>query len=212
MSHENAPATKLLATNCACCGRALVDAVSVETGIGPECRKRFSVDVVVDETARAEANVLVHSVAKRGVRRDECRKICEKLSALGFVVLAARIMKRFRMTLEVKPVVDVSALRAEYKAIITDFTYDNISAAGFNDLVKATGACSPEEFVNAAKAMTCKCRRCAGTGRYVVGSENGSPKFGGGDCFRCAGNGFQTREDAIRNRAYDSYAASLRVA
>jgi hypothetical protein len=40
MSYENAPATRLLATNCGCCGRQLVDAVSVEAGIGPECRKK----------------------------------------------------------------------------------------------------------------------------------------------------------------------------
>lgn len=40
MSYENAPATLLLATHCACCGRPLVDAASVEAGVGPECRKR----------------------------------------------------------------------------------------------------------------------------------------------------------------------------
>jgi hypothetical protein len=39
MSYENAPATKLLATHCACCARPLVDAVSVEAGVGPDCRK-----------------------------------------------------------------------------------------------------------------------------------------------------------------------------
>lgn len=38
--YENSPACLLLATHCACCGRALVDAKSVETGVGPECRKR----------------------------------------------------------------------------------------------------------------------------------------------------------------------------
>lgn len=39
-TYENAPATKMLATACACCGRPLVDAVSVETGVGPDCRKK----------------------------------------------------------------------------------------------------------------------------------------------------------------------------
>lgn len=39
MSYETAPATKMLATFCACCARPLVDAVSVETGVGPDCRK-----------------------------------------------------------------------------------------------------------------------------------------------------------------------------
>jgi hypothetical protein len=40
MSYENAPATQMLATFCACCARPLLDAVSVETGVGPECRKK----------------------------------------------------------------------------------------------------------------------------------------------------------------------------
>ena len=39
--YESAPATSLVATNCACCGHPLLDAVSVEAGVGPECRKRY---------------------------------------------------------------------------------------------------------------------------------------------------------------------------
>lgn len=44
MNYTNAPATKMLATNCACCGRDLVDAHSVETGVGPVCRKTHGYD------------------------------------------------------------------------------------------------------------------------------------------------------------------------
>lgn len=40
-TYENAPATRILATHCACCGRALLDAVSVEAGIGPDCRAKY---------------------------------------------------------------------------------------------------------------------------------------------------------------------------
>jgi hypothetical protein len=35
-----APATTLLATSCACCSKPLLDADSVETGVGPECRRK----------------------------------------------------------------------------------------------------------------------------------------------------------------------------
>lgn len=38
--YTDSPACDLVATQCACCSRPLVDAVSVETGVGPECRKR----------------------------------------------------------------------------------------------------------------------------------------------------------------------------
>jgi len=41
MSYENAPSTVLLASCCAICGRALRDAVSVEAGIGPDCREKY---------------------------------------------------------------------------------------------------------------------------------------------------------------------------
>ena len=44
MSYENAPATRMLATHCAACGRPLVDATSVETGMGPVCRERYGYD------------------------------------------------------------------------------------------------------------------------------------------------------------------------
>lgn len=36
--YENAPATRMLAIYCACCRKPLVDAKSVETGMGPVCR------------------------------------------------------------------------------------------------------------------------------------------------------------------------------
>lgn len=41
MSYEQAPATAFVATACACCGRALLDAISVEAGIGPDCRAKY---------------------------------------------------------------------------------------------------------------------------------------------------------------------------
>lgn len=60
-TYENAPATIMLATHCAACGRALVDAPSVEAGMGPDCREKYG---VFGELAnRAEINQIVHRVA-----------------------------------------------------------------------------------------------------------------------------------------------------
>ena len=123
--YESAPATKLLATHCACCGRALVDAVSVERCIGPDCAERYGapeaqgepnwdrVMAVLDGivavadvnpmfTPREAANKLVFEVARKGVTRDFARPIFEALAALGFEVLADRIAKRFRTTVVVR--------------------------------------------------------------------------------------------------------------
>ncbi len=215
MTYESAPATLLLATACACCGRALVDAVSVETGIGPECRKKFSVDVVTDEAARIEANKLVHAVARKGVSKSTCRSICAQLDALGFTVLAARILKRFRTSLPtpvVAPPVDLEAARKAYATILYDFAYDNASPKELTALVKATGANTPDACIKALEALTCTCRRCAGTGQFITGSMNGQPTGPGGICFRCEGRGYQNLTDARRNRAFDKYNVNRAVA
>jgi hypothetical protein len=91
--YENAPATKMLATHCACCARPLVDAKSVEAGVGPDCRKKFGYDLDVPEAARIEANKVVYGIAcvQEGTVVIEG---CAKLRGLGFTVLAERIESR----------------------------------------------------------------------------------------------------------------------
>lgn len=55
MSYENAPATKFIAVNCCVCGRPLVDAISVEEGIGPICRDKFGLNKASDNADFAKA-------------------------------------------------------------------------------------------------------------------------------------------------------------
>lgn len=90
--YENAPSTQLLATQCAACGRPLVDAVSVETGMGPECRRKYGYGDANAE-GRAEANALVYAVAvnQTGLLVAQA---AERLKALGFDKLASKIVDR----------------------------------------------------------------------------------------------------------------------
>jgi hypothetical protein len=118
MSYETAPATQLLATFCACCGKELLDAVSIETGMGPVCRKKhgytkqsgevsledawvLALDLpearraMIDGDLRRAANILVHRIA--------CEQTGEKVARwtlalhhLGFSVLAERVSKRLQ--------------------------------------------------------------------------------------------------------------------
>lgn len=196
MSYENAPATTLLATNCACCGRALVDAKSVEAGIGPDCREKYGVDVDVTEAAREEANRIIFQLARGGLSRKDAQPMFDRLNALGFVVLAERVARRFRAT--VTPPVDVAALRAEYAKIRAFFCYDSCSTAEFNAIVidRLGESAGPADYVAAAKTVEIKCAACAGTGAYHGHHD-------GGECYRCSGKGFQTADDVARNRAYD---------
>lgn len=113
MSYEDAPATELLATHCGCCNRPLVDAKSVQAGIGPECRKRHGYGETQSPAnfelaatrlgealphagdAHASANVLVHRVAaeRSGVGVD---RAIAAIAALGYTKLAARLTERLK--------------------------------------------------------------------------------------------------------------------
>lgn len=114
MSYENAPATLLLAISCACCGRPLVDAQSVETGIGPDCRRKHGFGVVaapanfdaanavlagvlpveLGDDAHAASNKLVHAVASDTLKPSQIAACVSAIHALGFQQLASRLAAR----------------------------------------------------------------------------------------------------------------------
>lgn len=92
--YENAPATQLVATQCAACGRPLVDAESVETGMGPSCRRKYGrLSSGMDADARRQANKLVHQIAVQQLGIDAA-KAAHKLRELGFARLADRVQRR----------------------------------------------------------------------------------------------------------------------
>lgn len=109
-AYENAPSTVLLATHCCACGRALRDAVSVEAGMGPDCREKHGYDdepqspprwdeamMLLDDvvavrdvnptmTPHKASNVLVHRAAC--APRSERGPFVRAIAALGFVKLS----------------------------------------------------------------------------------------------------------------------------
>lgn len=94
MSYVNAPATKMLATHCAVCARPLVDAQSVECGVGPDCRKKYAYDLPeAADDVREQANAIVRKIAlvQKGA---EAFALCRDLHKLGWVQLATRISER----------------------------------------------------------------------------------------------------------------------
>src|SRR5688572_31962314 len=117
MSYENAPATAMLATHCAVCRRPLVDAVSVETGIGPDCRAKYGygeaqaeaywtaalstlvgleVASAVETAADAHqaANILVRHIAASDRVGPAYEAMVKALHELGFRTLATKIATR----------------------------------------------------------------------------------------------------------------------
>lgn len=112
---------------------------------------------------------------------------------------------------EAKASGSLSEARREYARIRGLFVEgSDADFRAFDAAVKARvgeGA-TPEQFIAAAKAMRVRCRRCAGTGRYVTMVVNNRPTGPGGECFRCEGKGEQDEADARRNWGYDRYAVT----
>lgn len=92
MSYEAAPATALVATHCALCGRALVDAESVERGIGPVCADKYGAAAGPSEN-RMVANRLIWEIAAKPAANDVPAKV-SALRVLGYTRVADRIAER----------------------------------------------------------------------------------------------------------------------
>lgn len=91
--YTQAPACKLLATHCCICASPLLDAKSVESGIGPVCAKKYGFNIKVSDEARQEANKIVYEIAARQ-EGPEVGPLCVRLRELGFEKLADRILER----------------------------------------------------------------------------------------------------------------------
>lgn len=93
MSYLNAPATKMLATHCCICSLALMDAKSVELGIGPDCRKKYGFNLECSEAVRKMANEIVHTIACEPTH-PQLGGMLDTLRNLGFTQLVGIIAKK----------------------------------------------------------------------------------------------------------------------
>ena len=94
--YTDSPACKMLNVRCVICGRLLVDAISIEAGLGPECRKEN--DGGIGSEVRGEANKIVHQAAlAAGLGRiSEVLEAANKVESMGLVVLAGKMRRRFK--------------------------------------------------------------------------------------------------------------------
>lgn len=94
--YVNAPATKLLASFCVCCGRPLVDSISVEMGIGPECRCHNDAGIDADIQKIANEHVFRAAVACQEGKIDEVLSYAGLIRQLGLTTLADKVERRFK--------------------------------------------------------------------------------------------------------------------
>lgn len=101
-TYESAPAVQLVATTCCVCGRPLLDAVSVKSGIGPICAEKTGYGrESMPEAERVEVNRLVYELAALG-RDARAVDRLPRLRALGFHDLVQRVEERLQSLVEIR--------------------------------------------------------------------------------------------------------------
>lgn len=129
--YADSPACKMLATNCCACGRPLVDADSVENGIGPVCREKWGYDKEIDAEARVEANKLVYEASAINGASPRMREIIDRLNELGLTELAnkvfERIYKPIKITVEPVPFGSGHARYAQGIVVESPYNADFVS-------------------------------------------------------------------------------------
>jgi Family of unknown function (DUF6011) len=97
MDYHDAPATKMLQITCAICGEDLLDAKSVEYGMGPTCRSKHGFmgknAPQVSDQDRKKANRIIHSIAS-GLPGEHLGAAIKELREMGFTLLAATLEDR----------------------------------------------------------------------------------------------------------------------
>lgn len=126
MSYTDAPATKMLATHCAACGRPLVDSASVEAGMGPDCRAKYGLPEL-DDATRSEANKLVYQIALDQTGPEVATALLA-LRQMGCEKLAERITKR---------------LASSYAAVITADGTELVVKTRYDEELVRSIACIP---------------------------------------------------------------------
>ena len=136
MSYENAPATDLLSTRCMACARPLLDAASVEAGMGPICRGKYGYSEIPDD-ARIAANALIHEAAREETSTARRLEIADELDALGAEVVADKVRDRF-MRPDVKITQDAIHLgRGRWARTVPGYVIKTRYNPAFNEALKA---------------------------------------------------------------------------
>ena len=94
-NYLHAPQTKLLSTQCVCCGRPLVDAISVQIGMGPECRNYNNANISTEVQEKCNELTCHAALAAQRGEVERIYEYADQIERLGLKVLADKIRKRF---------------------------------------------------------------------------------------------------------------------
>lgn len=131
--YEDAPAVELVATTCCVCGRPLLDAPSLKSGIGPICAEKtgYGREDLPDDV-RDEVNRLVYELAKYGKDKRAIERLT-RLRELGFDQLVARVEERLQELVEIRTFPIPSSVPprvyAEFPEAETDKRFNQVRVA-----------------------------------------------------------------------------------
>ena len=131
MSYEDAAATKMLAVKCCVCSKPLLDANSVEAGMGPTCRERYLAGYSNEN--RDVANKIVHHCAINMAHPVIIAENCKRLSELGFKKLATKISSRMNLKSRVIVTVD-SYERLGIKGLLISTPFRRDATAAWREI------------------------------------------------------------------------------
>jgi hypothetical protein len=93
--------TKLVATNCAFCGRKLRDAPSLKAGAGADCAAQYGAIRDMNATERDEANKLIYEIACFQTSVETASRLA-RLRELGLGAAVERISERLAKIVKVR--------------------------------------------------------------------------------------------------------------
>ena len=93
--------TKLVATNCAFCGRKLRDAPSLKAGVGADCAAQYGADRGMPASEREEANKIIYEIAIFQTSVQTAARL-KRLRELGLGSAVERISARLAKIVKVR--------------------------------------------------------------------------------------------------------------
>jgi hypothetical protein len=98
---QNDLSTKLVATNCAFCGRKLRDAPSLKAGAGADCAAQYGTARDMPAGDRDEANKLIYAIAVFQTSVETAARL-DRLRELGLGAAVERISERLAKIVKVR--------------------------------------------------------------------------------------------------------------
>lgn len=169
--YTKSPVYEMVPTHCSCCKRPLVDATSVEFGVGPVCRDKYGYEDAHPVTAEVEAamtdvmskfsDLAFAGRVMEAVKADDSRKAANLLNRLMAVSLTKKVSEAdILLGTKALATLGYTTLSARVSEVLTTVKIEEVDGrvkvvAPFNEaFVDATRAIKGSRFDRDSKCWT----------------------------------------------------------